>query len=61
VRKAQALQRAKALAPSIAALRTKGIASANGLASALNQQGIRTARGKQWTARSVLNVMGLMA
>jgi DNA invertase Pin-like site-specific DNA recombinase len=52
-----AQDRAKRLAGVLDDLRSQGITSANGMAQALNQQGIATARGGQWTARSVLNVL----
>lgn len=39
-------------------LREAGVTSANGLARALNERHVATARGGMWTARSVLNVMG---
>jgi len=56
VRHAKALARAKALAPTIGKLRASGITSANGIANALNEQGVTTAQGKCWTARAVINV-----
>jgi hypothetical protein len=34
--------------------------SANGLAAALNDQGIATAQGKRWTARAVINIEQLI-
>lgn len=49
--------RAEALRDTIEGLRSSGIESANGIAKALNEAHIATARGGQWTARSVLNVM----
>lgn len=49
--------RADGLAGIIAALRERGVTSANGLAKALNEAHIATPRGGRWTARSVLNVM----
>ncbi|MFI5409077.1 recombinase family protein [Kaistia sp. UC242_56] len=49
--------RADGLAGTIAALRERGVTSANGLAKALNEAHIATPRGGRWTARSVLNVM----
>jgi DNA invertase Pin-like site-specific DNA recombinase len=60
VRRSKAVERAKSLAPTIQRLRASGVASANGLAAALNQQGILTVHGKQWTARSVLNLEQLL-
>jgi DNA invertase Pin-like site-specific DNA recombinase len=52
-----AQDRAKVLAGVLEDLRAQGITSANGMAKALNAQGIATARGGQWTATSVLNVL----
>jgi DNA invertase Pin-like site-specific DNA recombinase len=60
VRQGKALDRAKALAPTLGKLRGKGITSANGLAAALNDQGVATARGKRWTARAVIDVVRLL-
>jgi DNA invertase Pin-like site-specific DNA recombinase len=60
VRRAKALARARMLAPTFRTLRTDGITSANGLAAALNEQGIATAQGKRWTARAVINVERLL-
>jgi hypothetical protein len=60
VRRDQAVARAKALAPTLRKLRTAGVTSANGLAAALNDQGIATARGKRWTARGVVDVERLL-
>ena len=53
---ASALARAKTLAPTIRKLRASGITSANGIANALNEQGITTAQGKRWTARAIIAV-----
>jgi DNA invertase Pin-like site-specific DNA recombinase len=60
VRRAKALARARMLAPTFRKLRTDGITSANGMAAALNEQGIATAQGKRWTARAVINVERLL-
>jgi len=60
VRRGKALARAKALAPTLHKLRGGGITSANGLAAALNDQGIATAQGKRWTARAVINIEQLI-
>lgn len=49
--------RAKMLSGVLEELKAQGITSANAMAKALNQQGIATARGGRWTARSVLNVI----
>jgi hypothetical protein len=48
--------RAHALGATIAELKAEGVTSANGLARALNDRQIATARGGKWTARAVLNV-----
>jgi Recombinase len=40
----------------IAKLAQKGIASANATAKALNEQGVKTARGGKWAARSVIAI-----
>ena len=50
-------ERAKALRGTLEALRTEGIVSAQGIARALNERGVLTARGGAWTARSVLNMV----
>lgn len=50
--------RAEAVRATIDGIRSRGVTSANGIAKALNEAHIATARGGQWTARSVLNVMG---
>jgi DNA invertase Pin-like site-specific DNA recombinase len=49
-------ERAHALGATIAELKAEGVISANGLARALNDRQIATARGGKWTARAVLNV-----
>jgi DNA invertase Pin-like site-specific DNA recombinase len=59
-RRDRAMARAKALAPTMSALRSKGITSANALAAAMNADGVKTARGKQWTARAVIDVEKLL-
>jgi DNA invertase Pin-like site-specific DNA recombinase len=61
VRRAKALARARVLAPTFDRLRASGITSANGLANALNEQGIATAQGKRWTARAVINLERFMS
>jgi DNA invertase Pin-like site-specific DNA recombinase len=61
VRRAKALARARILAPTIERLRASGVTSANGLANALNDQGIATAQGKRWTARAVINLERFMS
>lgn len=52
-----ARERAERLRRIITELRSSGVTSANGLAKALNERHVATARGGAWTARSVLNVM----
>lgn len=52
-----AQERAERLRRIIAELRSSGVNSANGLAKALNERHVATARGGAWTARSVLNVI----
>ncbi|WP_226575107.1 recombinase family protein [Acuticoccus sediminis] len=55
--KANAQARAEALRATLDELRHAGITSANGMAIALNDRGVLTARGGRWTARSVMNVL----
>ena len=50
---AQAQARARDLAPMIAELRASGINSQSGIAKALNERGVTTARGGDWTATQV--------
>jgi hypothetical protein len=57
----QAQRRAVGLAETIAAIKAEGIASANGMAAALNARDIETPRGGRWTARSVLNIKARIA
>lgn len=45
------------LSPVIEQLTTSGITSLRGIASELNKRGIKTARGKEWTATAVRNLM----
>jgi hypothetical protein len=52
-RRAKAAARAKDLAPVIEAIRAEGITSATGIAKALNDRGIPTARGTKWQAVQV--------
>ena len=54
--KAKADERAVGLAATLNALKGEGLTSANAMAGALNARGYATARGGQWTARSVLNL-----
>jgi hypothetical protein len=37
----------------IASIKARGVTYANGIAKALNDSGIKTARGRLWTARTV--------
>ena len=48
--KAKAASRAANVAPIIAEIRAAGVTSLNGIASALNEKGIATARGTRWQA-----------
>ena len=57
-RRAKAAARAKDLAPVIAAIRAEGIATATGIAKALNERGIPTARGGKWQAVQVQRLLG---
>lgn len=50
---ARAEARAADLAPVIAEIRASGVTSQNGIAKALNQRGVTTARGKAWTNTQV--------
>jgi hypothetical protein len=43
--------------PIIESLRSAGVTDLRGLADALNQRGIRTARGGRWDASNVRNVI----
>lgn len=52
-----AAERAKALAPIIAELQAAGISSLRGIAAALNERGVTTANGGQWTAVQVRRVI----
>ncbi|AMN40477.1 hypothetical protein [Rhodoplanes sp. Z2-YC6860] len=45
------------LLPIIQAIRSTGAATLREMASALNQRGIRSARGGQWHVSSILNVL----
>lgn len=57
-RAAKATDRARDLAPTIASLRAAGITSATGLAKALTERGIPTARGSdEWTTVQVQRVL----
>ena len=45
------------LRPIIEQIRASGISSLRGVAKALNARGVRTARGNEWTAMQVSNVL----
>jgi len=53
----EALERAKALSPIFAEIRSAGATSLRQIATALNDRGIPTARGEQWTAMQVRRVL----
>jgi DNA invertase Pin-like site-specific DNA recombinase len=57
VRRAKAAVRAKDLAPVIEAIRAQGITGASGIAKALNDRGIPTARGGKWQAVQVQRLL----
>lgn len=57
VRAAQADQRAADLAPIVADLQAAGVTSLRGLAAALNDRGIHTARGGAWSATQVSRLL----
>jgi DNA invertase Pin-like site-specific DNA recombinase len=57
VRRAKAAQRAGDLSPIISELREAGISSFAGIAKALNERGIPTARGGEWQAVQVQRVL----
>jgi DNA invertase Pin-like site-specific DNA recombinase len=57
VRQARARQRASDLAPKIALLRESGVTTLSGIAAALNDEEIPTARGGQWTATQVSRLL----
>ena len=56
-RRAKAAGRAEDLAPVIEAIRAQGITSASGIAKALNERGIPTARGGKWQAVQVQRLL----
>lgn len=58
VRSAEARQRVADLLPIIAELQCDGVASLREIAAGLNQRGITTARGGQWSAVQVSRVIG---
>lgn len=57
VRAAKANQRAADIAPVIAEIRDSGSTSLRAIAAELNARGIRTARGKPWSATQVARVI----
>ena len=59
--KANADKRAAGLAATIAAIKSEGVTSARGVAKALNERGIVTARGGQWSASTVIDVLARLA
>jgi Recombinase len=52
---------AAGLAATIASIKSEGVASARGVAKALNERGIMTARGGQWSASTVIDVLPRLA
>jgi hypothetical protein len=54
---ARADARARSLAPLIAEIRAAGVHSYNGIASELDRRGIPTARGGQWAATQVRDIV----
>ncbi len=56
---ARAADRSADLAPAITAIRQAGITSASGIAKALNERGIPTARGGEWQAVQVQRVIAV--
>jgi len=54
--KAQAVERAKALAPMLTALQTRGL-SARAMAAELNQREVATPAGGRWHAQTVIRVL----
>lgn len=59
VRSAASVQRARDLAPVIAELRESGASSFAQIAAGLNERGIPTARGSEWSPAQVYRVMAL--
>jgi DNA invertase Pin-like site-specific DNA recombinase len=59
--KAAAVDRAEQLRPVIDDMRSRGISSMGGLAAALNDGGMVTARGGRWHASSVRNLLTRLA
>jgi Recombinase len=50
-------QFARDILPAVNAIRNAGTTSLQGISTALNKQGIRTARGKRWHVSSVANLL----
>lgn len=50
-------QFARDILPAITAIQNAGVTSLEAISAALNKQGIRTARGKQWHVSSVANLL----
>lgn len=59
--KAGADAHARDVAPIVERLRAEGVTSLGGLAAALNERGIRTARGGRWHAATVKNLVSRLA
>jgi len=57
VQSSEADRFAATVLPIIAAIRRSGVTSLRGLAEALNDRGIRTARGGRWQVSNVRNVL----
>jgi DNA invertase Pin-like site-specific DNA recombinase len=57
VTKQEAVRHAELVLPVIDAIRSTGISSLRGIAIALNNRGVRTARGGTWQVSNVRNVM----
>ena len=54
--KAQAIARAKEIAPVLRELETAGL-SARRMAAELNRRGVETPTGRQWHAQTVMRIM----
>jgi hypothetical protein len=54
---AQATEFAANILPIVESLRSAGVTDLRGLANALNQRGVRTARGGRWHVSNVRNVI----
>jgi hypothetical protein len=59
--KANADKRAAGLAATIASIKSEGVESARGIAKALNERGIVTEPGVQWSASTVIDVLTRLA